>query len=98
MPFGPRQRPKRLLTGEPSGWIHALIASSSPAMPKIVNGWGFQRVGAAVVGLDEKIYPSFKRSDLTIATGWDIWSGHYLLSECATGDEFLRTLYSELQF
>ncbi len=21
---------------------------------KIVNGWGFQRVGAAVVGLDEK--------------------------------------------
>jgi len=36
MPFGPRQRPKRLLTGEPSGWIHALIASSSPAMPKML--------------------------------------------------------------
>ena len=36
MPFGPRQRPKRLLTDGPNGWVHALIASSSPAMSKML--------------------------------------------------------------
>jgi hypothetical protein len=36
MPFGPRQRPKQPLTDEQSAWIHALIASSSPAMPKML--------------------------------------------------------------
>jgi hypothetical protein len=63
----------------------------------IVHTWGFQRVGTAVMGLDEKIHPSFKRSDLTLATGWDIWSRHYLLSQCTAGDEFLHTLFFELQ-
>ncbi|KJZ64163.1 hypothetical protein [Pseudomonas fluorescens] len=63
---------------------------------KLIEVWGFRRVGSVVIGLDEKIYPSFQRSDLTLATGWDIWSGHYVLSECAAGDGFLRKLFNEL--
>lgn len=64
---------------------------------KIIDRWGFQRIGTTMVGLDEQIYPSLKRSDLTLAAGWDIWSGHYLLSECVSGDEFLRALFYELE-
>jgi len=63
---------------------------------KLIEVWGFQRVGSVVTGLDEIIYPSFQHSDLTVATGWDIWSGNYLLAACAVGDEFLRTLFNEL--
>lgn len=64
---------------------------------RIVDGWGLERVGSVAVGLDEKIYPSFQRSDFTLATGWDTWSGHYLLAECVSGDDFVRTLYDWLK-
>lgn len=65
---------------------------------KLVNVWGFRRVGAVVAGLDQTIYPDFERPDLTLAAGWDIWSGHHLLSESAAGDEFLQRMCNELQF
>lgn len=57
---------------------------------------GFHRVGQTVMGLDEAILPSFQRAGMTLAAGWNIGSGHYLLSECAAGDDFLRTLFNEL--
>ncbi len=56
---------------------------------------GFKRVGASIVGLDEKINESFQCSQFSFAAGWDIWSGHYLLAQCAAGDRYLRTLFSE---
>jgi hypothetical protein len=65
---------------------------------KLVNVWGFRRVGAFVAGLDQTIYPGFERPDLTLAAGWDIWLGHYLLSESAAGDEFLQQMCDGLQF
>jgi hypothetical protein len=64
---------------------------------KLVNVWGFRRVGEAVVGLDETICPDFERADLTLAAGWDIWLGYHLLSECVAGDEFLQRMCDELQ-
>lgn len=64
---------------------------------RIVDEWGFQYVGAMVIGLDEHIFPSFERTDLTLCTGWDIWSGHYLLARCETGDECLQALWHTLQ-
>lgn len=63
---------------------------------RLMETGGFHRIGQTVMGLDEAILPSFQRAGLTLAAGWNIWSGHYLLSECAAGDEFLRTLFSEL--
>jgi hypothetical protein len=56
---------------------------------------GFKRVGETFVGLDEKIHHSFQCSQFNLAAGWDIWSGHYLLAQCAAGDQFLKTLFSE---
>jgi len=64
---------------------------------RLVEELGFRRDGTPVVGLDESIYPDFKRSNLTLAAGRDNWSGHYLLSQCASGDDFLRTLFGTLQ-
>jgi hypothetical protein len=65
---------------------------------KLVTVYGFGRVGAVVAGLDQTIYPGFERPDLTLAAGWDIWFGHYLLSESAASDEFLQRMCNELQF
>lgn len=54
---------------------------------------GFVRVGDVVVGLDEGIRQSFLREGLLIQAGWDNWSGDYLLSDSASGDELLQSLF-----
>nr|WP_019364071.1 hypothetical protein [Pseudomonas luteola] len=56
---------------------------------------GLKRVGTSFAGLDEKIHPGFQCPEFSLAAGWDIWSGHYLLAQCAAGDLFLKTLFSE---
>ncbi|TMU83222.1 hypothetical protein FGA82_00980 [Pseudomonas fluorescens] len=61
---------------------------------KLVNVWGFQRVGEVVVDLDGTICPDFERQDLKLAAGWDIWLGYHLLSESAAGDEFLQRMWA----
>ncbi|MFI8221657.1 hypothetical protein [Pseudomonas sp. NPDC085632] len=61
---------------------------------KLVNDWGFKRVGEVVVGLDGTICPDFERNDLKLDAGWDIWLGYHLLSECAAGDEFLQRMWA----
>ena len=40
-------------------------------------------------GLDEVIAPDFVRDNIRLLAGWDNWSGYYLLSENAAGDDFL---------
>jgi hypothetical protein len=62
---------------------------------RLVNEFGFRRSGNAVTSVDERIHQSFERPELKLAAGWDNWSGHYLLSESAPGDEFLRSLFHE---
>lgn len=62
----------------------------------LVKHQGFKRVGAPVFGLDETIHPSFECAQFTLAAGWDIWFGHYLLSESAAADVFLQTLFNQL--
>jgi hypothetical protein len=53
---------------------------------------GFVREGTEVLGPDQSIYPHFVRGSLTLAAGWDIWSGKYLLAQSDDGDNFLREL------
>lgn len=45
-----------------------------------------------IIGCDEGIMPSFVRGGVTLAAGWDNWSGRYLLAECALGDGLLLEL------
>lgn len=62
---------------------------------RLESEFGFTRVGSALLGMDEKIHQSFYKPDVTLAAGWDIWSGHYLLSESNEGDTFIRELADE---
>lgn len=45
-----------------------------------------------VIGCDEGIMPSFVREGVSLAAGWDNWSGNYLLAECELGDGLLLEL------
>jgi len=57
---------------------------------------GFKRLGSEVIGADEKIHQHFQCAEFSLAAGWDIWCGHYLLSDSVEGDVFLRALFEEL--
>jgi hypothetical protein len=61
------------------------------------NQKGFSRSGKSVLGFDEKIYQSFVSESFSLSSGWDNWSGHYLLADSAEGDYFLRQLYEKLK-
>lgn len=61
----------------------------------LVKYQGFKRVGSPVFGLDEIIHPRFECARFTLAAGWDIWFGHYLLSESVAADAFLQTLFNQ---
>lgn len=63
----------------------------------LVKHHGFRQVGSPVVGLDTTIHPSFHCAEFSLAAGWDIWFGHYLLSESAAGDVFLQQLFNQLK-
>lgn len=45
-----------------------------------------------VIGCDEGIMPSFVREGVSLAAGWDNWSGNYLLAQCEQGDGLLVDL------
>ena len=60
---------------------------------RLVNEYGLKRVGSIVIGVSERIHLNFECPAFTLASGWDNWSGHYLLSESEAGDRFLKTLF-----
>lgn len=61
-----------------------------------VREFGFWRVGTPVISPEEQIHQSFECPRFVLAAGRDNWSGHYLLSESAEGDDFLRELFNTL--
>lgn len=50
---------------------------------------GFTESGSHVLGLDEGVLPSYVKQGMSIAAGFDNWSGNYLLAECDKGDQVL---------
>ena len=66
------------------------------ACAKLENELGFIKRGETVAGLDEGVGPSFFRAELEISTGWNNWSGSYLLANSDAGDAILRHLYAEI--
>ncbi|AKS09822.1 hypothetical protein [Pseudomonas trivialis] len=63
----------------------------------LVQHQGFNRAGSPAMGLSEHIHPSFQCAEFSLAAGWDIWSGHYLLSDSVAGDVFLQKLFNQRQ-
>jgi len=58
---------------------------------------GFSRSGKPVLGVGEMIHQNFVSESFSLSSGWDNWSGHYLLAESPEGDHFLRQLYERLK-
>lgn len=71
-------------------------AAYQQACARLENALGFIRHGETAAGLDEGVSPSFLRAELKISSGWDSWSGSYLLANSDAGDAILRQLYAEL--
>jgi hypothetical protein len=61
------------------------------------KGKGLSRSGKPVLGAGEMIHQNFVSTSFSLSSGWDNWSGHYLLAESAEGDHFLRRLYERLK-
>lgn len=46
--------------------------------------------------LDASIGPHFRLGAVQLRSGWDNWSGYYLMSDSAAGDALLQELYAWL--
>ena len=71
-------------------------ASYKKACFELEQTFGFGRKGNTVAGLDEGIWPSFRNAKTEISTGWDTWSGDYLLSNSSEGDQILRLVFAQI--
>ena len=54
---------------------------------------GLKGVGSSGTSVSEQIHHDFQCPEFSLASGWDNWSGHYLLSDSMAGDVFLRQLF-----
>lgn len=63
---------------------------------RLESEFGFVREGQTLSGVDEAIFPNFVSSSCTLKAGYDNWSGNYLLSESAEGDDLLQKLFIEV--
>lgn len=66
------------------------------AVAALLERRGFSRTGKTVNGADTVIYQDFVRDAITLAAGWDTWTGHYLLAGNAEGDRFLLELHQQI--
>ncbi|QAX85366.1 hypothetical protein C2E19_16560 [Pseudomonas sp. DTU12.3] len=64
---------------------------------RLITHHGFEQEGLIAIGLSEQIHQGFQCAEFSLASGWDIWSGYYLMSKSPAGDVFLRSLYQELR-
>jgi hypothetical protein len=56
----------------------------------------FRETGEPVLGPGQSIFPSYVRWSVLLLSGWDEWSGNYLLATCEDGDTFLEQLHARL--
>jgi hypothetical protein len=54
---------------------------------------GLKRAGSSITSVSEQIHHDFQCAEFSLASGWDNWSRHYLLSDYMAGDIFLRKLF-----
>ena len=82
----------RLSTAANGHWWITFEADDTPQWFMSIE-WlgreGFIQSGTPVLGFDEGILPSYVKHGVTIAAGFDNWSGNYLLAECEQGDQVI---------
>lgn len=60
---------------------------------ELISLQGLKRTGSPATAVSEQIHHDFQCAEFSLASGWDNWSGHYLLSDSMAGDVFLRKLF-----
>lgn len=88
-------QPAATLLVAANGHVHLCFEKTSPLFAlwlkfKLQFIRGFRRESRRAASQDAIIVPDFVRGNVRLRAGWDIWSGLYLLSESAAGDDFLR--------
>ena len=88
-------RPKLCMETAANGHLMVNWPDARHSFYVLLSGWlslrhGLRRAGHWVVSPDDIILPDFVGKDIRLKSGWDNWSGYYLLSEDRAGDEFLR--------
>jgi hypothetical protein len=58
------------------------------------SGVDHDHMGSTV---DASIGPHFRLGDVQLKSGWDNWSGYYLMADSAAGDALLQELYAWLR-
>ena len=61
-----------------------------------IKAEAFHETGESVLGPGQSIFPCYVRWSILLMSGWDEWSGNYLLATCEDGDAFLEKLHATL--
>ena len=62
----------------------------------LVNEYCCRRAGQTCDAAGQMIFQDFKTDAFQIESGWDNWSGYYLLSTSTESDVILRALHQRL--
>jgi hypothetical protein len=89
--------PKTYLGTAANGHMTVNWPASGHSFFVLLRGWlrlrhGLRRSGRQVLSPDAIILPGLVGDGFRLRSGWDIWSGYYLLSEDRLGDLFLKRL------
>ncbi|SMC29333.1 hypothetical protein SAMN02745857_03772 [Andreprevotia lacus DSM 23236] len=91
---------KSLLTTTANGHNFLTFEGRNTGKWREARDWllreGFVESGRNVIGVDEGVFPSFIKQEISIAAGFDHWSGDYLLATCTMGDNIIVSLANYL--
>ncbi len=62
----------------------------------LINEYRCLRQGQTCDAVDQMIFQNFETESFLLESGWDNWSGYYLLSTSNNGDALLRVLHQRL--
>ena len=91
-----RRWPKKYVEITPNGHLLVGWPEASPLFFDALRVWlrlgyGLRREGRTIYSPDgDMILPDLVGAEVRLKSGWDNWSGYYLLSEDDAGDRFLR--------
>ncbi|MCP8462562.1 hypothetical protein NK553_01220 [Pseudomonas sp. ZM23] len=73
-------------------------ANQWPSLLEHLHALGAATVQHDHIGgtFDVTIGPHFRLGDVLLKSGWDNWSGYYLIADCAQGDAILQQLHAWL--
>lgn len=92
-------RPKKYVGVAANGHLMVNWPCAGHLFYDLLCGWlrlrhGLWRSGQAVYSPDDIILPDLVGEGIRLKSGWDNWSGYYLLAEDDLGDLFLGRIFA----